>query len=112
MSEEKRARLSTHIRLNSLASKALNDLAKRLCADYAKPLMMRCFRCKCEFDATLSDWKTQTCSNCYADSIRLGIVEVELIYHNWGEQNGGEVEMLERFEEGHARWKMDQTASR
>lgn len=80
---------------DSKAIETTHATAKKYHADHAQPWACRCTDCRIEWALDLSDWKTVTCSNCYGEHVR--VVWVRLEFQNWGEQNGGEKEMLGRY---------------
>lgn len=79
------------------AALSLDKTAKKWFSDGADPVDFKCLRCGTEWDELPpSEWHTKTCSNCYSD--RVVIVGVRVEFNNWGEQNGGEREQMERYE--------------
>jgi hypothetical protein len=73
---------------SSSASVRLRKLAEQVNADGADVIAIRCCRCKLEWDdVVLQDYREIVCSNCYSE--RVVITTVRLMFHNWGEQNGG-----------------------
>lgn len=87
---------SIHAR-SQRVQKALARVARHYYADVAEPTEYCCKRCHCQWDdSPTRNPQEVTCSNCYSENIT--IAKVRLTFHNWGEQNGGEPEMRERYE--------------
>jgi DNA-directed RNA polymerase subunit RPC12/RpoP len=71
-------------------------MERRFHCDAIDPMEYECARCGCAWDdAVLTDYRKVVCSNCYSERVLL--VAVRLTFHNWGEQNGGVREQMERY---------------
>ena len=73
----------------------LRRLGERLAVDAIDPLWYRCRSCGLVWDdSPLRDYEDVVCSNCYSERVML--VRVRLGFHNYGKQNGGKSEQIER----------------
>lgn len=79
------------------AKRRLGKLADSFHADSATPWAFRCQRCKLEWSDPpyTGDWTGITCSNCYSERVILSSVRLD--FFDWGEQNGGKRERMERY---------------
>lgn len=74
----------------------LHKLGKRFAADAVDPLWYECRSCGLVWDdSPLRQYEDVTCSNCYSDRVLL--IRVRLEFHNWGKQNGGKRQQIDRI---------------
>jgi len=76
----------------------LGKVGEAIFADGTDPWEFTCLGCGIVLPEAhmSSDWKTATCSNCYSEN--LSISKARLTFYNWGEHNGGDRELMERYE--------------
>ena len=74
----------------------------QLHADAVDPWEYECRSCRCIWgDAVLTDPREVTCSNCYSDNVVIS--KLRIGFENWGENNGGKAEQLQRYNAALAR---------
>jgi len=78
------------------ARRKIQFLCDSFHADAVDPLEYKCSRCNCAWDSDiLGGMEAVTCSNCYSGQVLL--TKARLAFYNWGEQNGGELEQMDRY---------------
>lgn len=86
------------------APRIIRELVSTHAADVAQPWCMRCESCGQEWsvhDNPQADWRTTTCSQCYAEDVH--VIRLRLEYLNW--EPKGTADITDRYNFGCAKAK-------